>query len=335
MKDRLRPDSRPGQVLHIPSYLALHRTGELNRRTERVRRLMEDCRLCPRRCRIDRMRGRTGFCRSGAMVRVYKFKVHHGEEPPISGTRGSGIVFFANCTLRCVYCQNAPMSHWGRGVDLSPDRLADIFLFLQNRGCHNLNLVTATHYLYPVLQALELAAERGLHLPIVWNTSGYESPELLQLLDGIVDIYLPDMKYADPEVARRYSAAPDYPAVNLSAVEEMFRQVGPLQLDPQSAARRGLIIRHLVLPHDLAGTEEIMRLIADRISRRVHVSLMSQYLPVWSARRDPLLNRPLTEQEYRRAVRALENAGLSRGWTQGLPCSSDRSEKTGCSPLNT
>jgi len=324
MRDRLRSEDRPAMIPQTPSYSALHRSGELARRIERVHHLMEDCRLCPRECCIDRLRGQSGFCRSGALARVYKYKVHHGEEPPISGTRGSGIVFFSNCTLRCSYCQNAPMSHQGRGTDLSADRLADIFLFLQNNGCHNLNLVTATHFLLPVLQALDLAAARGLHLPIVWNTSGYESPILLGLLDGIVDIYLPDMKYADPEAARNYSAAPDYPVVNLAAVEEMFRQVGYLRCDREGTAHRGLIIRHLVLPHDLAGTETIMRLISDRISRHVHVSLMSQYLPVGSARQDRLLNRSVTKQEYRRAVRALQEAGLSRGWTQHAPVGPER-----------
>ena len=327
MEGRLGPNGRQASVLETPSYLALHRSGELSRRIERVRRLMKDCRLCPRECGIDRTRGRRGFCRSGALARVYKYKVHRGEEPPISGTRGSGIVFFSNCTLRCSYCQNALMSHRGRGTDLSAERLADIFLFLQNSGCHNLNLVTASHYLSAVLQALGLAVERGLNLPIVWNTGGYENSELLGLLDGIIDIYLPDMKYADPEAARTYSAAPDYPVVNVAAVEEMFRQVGCLRCDREGAARRGLIIRHLVLPHDLAGTETIMRLISGRISRRVHVSLMSQYLPIGSARQDPLLNRRVTQEEYRRAVQALHKAGLSRGWTQSAPVGPERREK--------
>jgi len=325
MENRPGPDGPPdpagsaGSATGEPSYLKLHRTGELAARAERARRLMAPCRLCPRDCRVDRTRGQQGFCRSGEPARVYKYKVHRGEEPPVSGTRGSGIVFFANCALRCSYCQNAPMSHLGRGADLSPERLADVFLFLQRSGCHNLNLVTASHYLHAVLRALLLAAEGGLRLPIVWNTSGYENPELLRLLDGIVDIYLPDMKYAHPAAARRFSAAPDYPAVNLAAVKEMFRQVGLLRLDREGLARRGLIIRHLVLPHDQAGTADIVRLISTRISRHVHVSLMSQYLPAWSARRDPLLNRRLGPAEYRRAVGWLQEAGLFRGWTQQPP----------------
>lgn len=317
--DRLSFPSPAARIPATPSYLELYRTGELARRVRQARRLMESCTLCPRDCRVNRLHGRTGFCRSGERARVYKYKVHHGEEPPISGTRGSGIVFFSNCTLRCSYCQNAPMSHRGRGTDLSPRRLADIFLFLQRSGCHNLNLVTATHFLFPALQALGLAVEGGLRLPIVWNTSGYENSKLLGLLHGIVDIYLPDMKYGDPAAARRYSAAPDYPAVNRTAVEEMFRQVGYLRLDREGIARRGLIIRHLVLPHDQAGTAEIMRFISAAISRRVHVSLMSQYLPLWSARRDPFLNRRVTGSEYQQAVRALREAGLFRGWTQQPP----------------
>jgi len=319
MENRLQPNRRSAPVRELPSYLKLHRTGELAERTETARRLMEACCLCPRNCRVDRIHGRRGFCRSGALARVYKYKIHHGEEPPISGTRGSGIIFFSDCTLRCSYCQNTPMSHWGRGTDLSSARLADIFLFLQRSGCHNLNLVTASHFLHPVLEALDLAATRGCRLPIVWNTSGYESPKVLELLAGVVDIYLPDMKYADSSVARRYSTASDYPEVNLSTVKEMFRQVGCLQLDRESAARRGLIIRHLVLPGGLSGTAKIMGLISEQISRRVHVSLMSQYLPVWSARQDPLLSRPVTGEEYGRAIRALEEAGLFRGWTQESP----------------
>ena len=329
MTEMPKSEKRSVPISGAPSYLELYRTGELDRRIVRLGRLMECCRLCPRDCRVDRMRGARGFCRSGVLPRVYKYKVHHGEEPPISGTRGSGIVFFSHCTLRCSYCQNAPMSHWGRGIELSPERLARVFLSLQNSGCHNLNLVTAAHFLYPLLQALSLAIERGLRLPIVWNTSGYETMELLELLAGIVDIYLPDMKYASPLAAEEYSAAPDYPSVNLPAVEEMFRQVGCLRTDQEGIARRGLIIRHLVLPHDLAGTEEIVGLISTRISRRVHVSLMSQYLPVWSARQDPLLNRRLTMAEYDRAVQALQRAGLSRGWLQEPGPCLEREEKTG------
>jgi putative pyruvate formate lyase activating enzyme len=319
----------PAPVSGTPSYLTVYRTGELAKRIARVRRLMECCTLCPRNCRIDRMRGERGFCRSGALARVYKYKVHHGEEPPISGTRGSGIVFFSNCTLRCSYCQNTPMSHWGRGTDLSPERLAGIFLFLQDSGCHNLNLVTATHFLYPVLQALQVAVAGGLRLPIVWNTSGYERLESLELLAGIVDIYLPDMKYANPMAAETYSLAPDYPSVNLPAVKEMFRQVGCLHTDREGVAQRGLIIRHLVLPHDVGGTGKIIELISTQISGRVHVSLMSQYLPVWSARQDPLLNRRLTEEEYDRALRALQEAGLSRGWSQEPPGRCGWGQKTG------
>ena len=286
---------------------------------DRLQARLESCDLCPRQCHANRLHGETGYCGAGQDLTVYTAFLHRGEEPPISGQKGSGTVFFSGCNLKCIYCQNYRFSHSLSGATITPEQLARIMLRLQEQGAENINLVTATHFLYPVLRALGLAVERGLHLPIVWNTSGYENSQLLRLLDGIVDIYLPDMKYADPQAARKYSTAPDYPAVNLAAVEEMFRQVGHLRIDREGAARRGLIIRHLVLPHGLAGTGRIMRLIADRISRRVHVSLMSQYLPVWSARQDPLLNRRVTVSEYRRAVRALQQAGLSRGWTQTSP----------------
>jgi putative pyruvate formate lyase activating enzyme len=207
--------------------------------------------------------------------------------------------------------------------------LAQVFLLLQRSGCHNLNLVTATHFVYPFLQALSLAIEEGLRIPIVWNTSGYENLELMELLDGVVDIYLPDMKYAGRWAAGTYSSAPDYPAVNVTSVEEMFRQVGFLRTDQEGIARHGLIIRHLVLPSGLAGTEEVFRLLSTHISRRIHVSLMGQYVPVWSARRDPLLGRPLTADEYDRAIRSLHRAGLTRGWLQDPATCSEGDRKRG------
>jgi putative pyruvate formate lyase activating enzyme len=312
------PDQDTNLAPGGPSYRGLFQSGELSRRAERARGMMVNCRLCPRNCRARRLDGQLGFCQAGSTARVYKYKVHHGEEPPISGQRGSGIVFFAHCTLRCAYCQNVPMSHWGRGFLAAPKRLAQIFLALQQSGCHNLNLVTATHFLPDILEALCLASGQGLCLPIVYNTSGYETLEVLGLLDGVVDIYLPDMKYAHGEPAGRYSSAPDYPLISLLAVQEMFRQVGLLRLDEEGIARRGLIIRHLILPHGLAGTKEVLKTISARISPHVHISLMSQYLPLWSARQDPLLGRRLTQEEYDLAMKALEESGLSQGWVQEL-----------------
>ena len=301
-----------------PSYLRLYRSGELAARAWRAQEIMENCRLCPRACGVHRLSGELGFCRSGVQPRVYKYKVHFGEEPPISGRRGSGIIFFSCCTLRCTYCQNAPMSHQGRGYSVSPERLAKIMLALQHSGCHNLNLVTPSHFLPGILQALNLAVGEGFVLPIVYNTGGYETLEVLNLLDGIVDIYLPDMKYGNADVAGRYSSAPDYPRVNRAAVREMYRQVADLLVDDSGVAVHGLLIRHLVLPNGLAGTGEVMRFIGQEISRRVHVSLMSQYIPLWSAREDPLLNRPISQTEYRQALDELEKAGLVRGWIQEL-----------------
>ncbi len=301
-----------------PSYVPLHRTGELAARARQARALIDPCRLCPRACGARRLSGEEGFCRSGAQPRVYKYKVHFGEEPPISGVRGSGIIFFSACTLRCVYCQNAPMSHRGRGYSLAPQRLAAIMLALQREGCHNLNLVTPTHFLPGILQALDQAVDRGLVLPIVYNTGGYETLEILRLLEGIVDIYLPDMKYSHAHVAAAYSQAWDYPRINRLAVSEMFRQVGNLAVDDEGVALRGLLVRHLVLPQGLAGTEGTMRFLANEISPDVQVSLMSQYLPLWSARKVAPLRRRITGAEYGQALQAFEQAGLTGGWIQKL-----------------
>ncbi|MBC7187496.1 MAG: radical SAM protein [Calditrichaeota bacterium] len=299
-----------------PGYHALVRTGELEERVLAAAVHLTQCRLCPCACGANRLAGETGFCGMGAEVVLYKPKVHLGEEPPISGTRGSGILFFSGCTMACVFCQNFPMSHWRTGHVLSPATLARAMLYLQRRGAHNINLVTATHFLPRVLEALYLAARQGLHLPIVYNTSGYESVETLRLLEGIVDVYLPDFKYADADLARRYSATPDYPGVCLAALREMYRQVGELQLDEEGIARRGLLVRHLVLPGALQNTERVLSTIARELSPSVHVSLMSQYLPIWGAPRFPELTRRVSEEEYHEALAMLERYGLENGWVQ-------------------
>jgi putative pyruvate formate lyase activating enzyme len=249
---------------------------------------------------------------------LYKLKLHLGEEPPISGTRGSGILFFSGCTMACAFCQNFPMSHWRVGRVVSAATLAKAMLFLQQRGAHNINLVTAAQFLPRVLEAIGLAAAQGLHLPLVYNSSGYESLEALRLLDGVVDVYLPDFKYADAALARRYSATPDYPVVCVQALREMYRQVGDLLVDDEGVALRGLLIRHLVLPGALDNTERVLATIAAELSPRVHLSLMSQYLPIWGAHRFPELRRRISPEEYQRALAAVEAAGLENGWVQEL-----------------
>ncbi len=292
---------------------------ELQRRIETAYQLLEHCRVCPRECGVNRLKNdKLGFCRSGLNPVISSVSPHHGEEPPISGSRGSGTIFFTNCNLRCAYCQNYPISQMGNGAERSPGELACQMLWLQEQGCHNLNLVTPTHFMPQILKALGIARERGFSLPIVYNTSGYESVESLRLLDGIVDIYLPDMRYSDESTARRFSVAPYYPEINRAAVMEMYRQVGNLQLDEKGIAKRGLIIRHLVLPHGISGTEGVMKFLAEEISKDVFISLMSQYFPAFKANEMKELSRRITAKEYEDARRIMEKYGLENGWMQEL-----------------
>ena len=291
--------------------------SDFDEKIEAAYALMEQCRLCPRACGAERLQNDTsGFCRSGRNPLIASVTPHYGEEPPLSGVSGSGTIFFGNCSLRCVYCQNYPISQQGNGVERTPGELACQMLWLQEQGCHNLNLVTPTHFMPPVLAALRIARERGFGLPIVYNSSGYESLEALRILDGIVDIYLPDMRYSDDQPATQYSEAPRYREINRAAVREMFRQVGNLVLDGKGIARRGLIVRHLVLPGNLSGTEGTMRFLAEEISRDVWISLMGQYFPAYRAGEFGSLARKVTAEEYDDAVGIMEAWGLENGWIQ-------------------
>ena len=306
---------RSGDIL--PSYLNLYRNGELARRIERAYAYLKRCRLCPRECGVNRLRGKQGFCRAGAQPKVASWNVHPWEEPPVSGTRGSGTIFFSGCTGRCLFCQNYPISQLGAGSEVPVERLAEMMLELQQRGCHNINLVTPTHFVPQILAALSYAIERGFHLPLVYNTSGYERVEVLELLEDVVDIYLPDAKYADDETARRLSSFVGYVEANRAALKEMYRQVGDeLVLDDEGIAWRGLIVRHLVLPEGLAGTGEVLRWLAENLSPRVHVSLMDQYFPAHKAVGHPILGRKITAEEYEEALNAFDKARLERGWRQ-------------------
>ena len=292
---------------------------ELQKRIDAAYGLLESCRVCPRECGVDRLKNdKLGFCRSGLNPVISSVSPHYGEEPPLSGTKGSGTVFFTNCNLRCVYCQNYPISQLGNGEERSPGELACQMLWLQEQGCHNLNLVTPTHFVPQILKAIGIAMQRGFILPIVYNTSGYESLETLRLLDGIVDIYLPDMRYSDNAAAMKYSIAPDYPEINCAAIKEMYRQVGNLVLDEQGIAKQGLIIRHLVLPGNIAGTEEVMKFLAGEISKDVTISLMSQYFPAYRAREFNEINRRITTEEYEKAYQIMLKYGLENGWIQNL-----------------
>ncbi len=298
--------------LFEPAYLALYRSGELQRRAEEAVSMLTHCQVCPRSCRVDRLADQKGVCRTGRYACVSSYFPHHGEEDCLRGWNGSGTIFFTWCNLRCVFCQNSDISHDGGGVEVSPERLARMMLHLQSLGCHNINLVTPSHVVAQVLEALVIAVEGGLRLPIVYNTSAYDSLQALRLLDGVVDIYMPDFKMWDTPNARRYLTASDYPEVARQAILEMHRQVGVLKFDEQGIARRGVLVRHLVMPDDVAGTEQILRFLAEQVAPDTYVNLMAQYHPAGlvSSERYPEINRRITAQQYRHAVRVAEELGL-------------------------
>ncbi|MCM8765960.1 MAG: radical SAM protein [Candidatus Omnitrophica bacterium] len=289
--------------------------NKLKERVNLFKEILNSCVLCPRECKINRLEGEIGFCGAGIKPKIFSYQVHFGEEPPISGERGSGTIFFSHCSNRCIYCQNWRFSQLGEGKEVSISELAQIMLELQEKGCQNINLVTPTHYLPQILEALQRAIAEGLNLPLVYNTSGYERIEILKLLEGIIDIYLPDMRYGDDEVAFKYSQMKNYVQVNQRAIKEMYRQVGNLVLE-NGVAERGLIIRHLVLPNNLAGTEKVIKFIKEEISSYCYLSLMSQYYPFYKAKEVPLINRSITHKEYQRACAIIFDLGLENGWVQ-------------------
>ena len=296
-----------------PAYLPLLASGELDERARVASRHLESCDLCARRCRVNRKESARGaVCRTGERARVEAAFAHFGEEACLTGWAGSGTIFFSFCNLRCVYCQNWELSWGGAGREVGPEELAGAMLSLQRAGCHNVNLVSPSHVVAQVLAALPIAAREGLRLPLVYNTGGYDSLEALALLDGVVDVYMPDMKYADPDVARRFSHVRDYVAVNRAAVREMHRQVGDLVVDPDGIARRGLLVRHLVLPNGLSGTGEVLSFIAGEISRDTYVNLMPQYRPCFRAYEHEGLARRPSSAELRGAREAARRLGLRR-----------------------
>jgi putative pyruvate formate lyase activating enzyme len=294
-----------------PAYLSLHEQGILTERARLARQHEQSCDLCGRYCHVDRSTT-YGGCRTGVRARIASFGPHHGEENPLRGRRGSGTIFISRCNLRCKYCQNADISQADSGQEVSSTEFAGIMLKLQAMGCHNINIVSPTHVVAELLDALVLACDAGLELPIVYNTGGYDSPEALALLDGVIDIYMPDMKYASNENGKRYSNIPNYPEVNQAAVREMYRQVGDLKLDGSGIALRGLLVRHLVLPGGKAGTKKIVEFLAKEISKDTYLNLMDQYRPAYKAREYPPLNRPLQREEYVQAVQWAADAGLNR-----------------------
>ena len=305
-----------------PKYLSLYHSGELERRAERLRARLASCDICPRECGVNRLNGELGFCRSGHLPIVASFCDHHGEEPVLSGSRGSGTIFFGNCNLKCLYCQNHQISQdWERQKSNEVDchTLAKHMLYLQDElGCHNINLVSPSHFVPQIARAVLEAVPLGLKVPLVYNTNGYDSMKTLKELDGVIDIYLPDIKYASDDRANRLSQAPDYVRHSRNAIKEMYRQVGELVVDDSGVAKRGLIVRHLILPNGLAGSKESLTWLANEVSTGVTVSLMSQYHPAHRAYEFPLLSRCILLSEYEEAFRAMEEVGLEAGWTQGM-----------------
>ncbi len=300
----------------IVRYMDLHRDGRLKQRAEKAYAILSDCTLCPRNCHVDRIAGEIGFCRTGRDPVIASYSPHFGEEQPLVGRRGSGTIFFANCNLACIYCQNYDISQCDRGFQVPVLDLADIMIKLQKKGCHNINLVSPSHQVPAILEALDIAAGMGLTLPIVYNTGGYDAVETLRLLDGVIDIYMPDAKYGDNETAYALSGAANYVDLMKEALREMHRQVGDLIIQ-DGIAERGMIIRHLVLPGKLAGTEQVMKFIAEDLSRQSYVNIMLQYRPAWKVHEaDPkyrAIQKPITYSEYEQAVKIALSYGLTRG----------------------
>lgn len=298
------------------SYLNLYEQGEFQKRISCARKLLAPCRLCPRHCGVNRLQTeKLGICHTGERAVVASFGAHFGEESPLVGTNGSGTIFFSHCNLLCLFCQNYAISHCPdqeEGVATDPKQLAQIMVDLQEQGCHNINLVTPSHVLPQILEALPFAIEQGLHLPLVYNSSGYDSVESLQLLDNIVDIYMPDFKFWNPKRAQRYAHAHDYPEVARLALKEMYQQVGDLVMDQHGLAQRGILIRHLIMPDCLDETEAILTFIAREISLSSYVNIMDQYHPCGKANEVEALNRTITGEEYQKAIQIAKQVGLMR-----------------------
>ena len=310
---RKEAEEEGGEEPWRPAYMKLEEEGKLAERVEQAHAILERCQLCPRQCGVNRKAGERGFCRAPAEPMVYSAQPHFGEEVPLVGSGGSGTIFFSNCNLRCVFCQNWPIAHEGRGKQVTEEELAGTMLELQQIGCHNINVVTPTHVMPNILAATRIALKKGLRLPLVWNTSGYERLELVKLLDGIVDIYMPDVKYTDGERSAKYSSgARDYPERAKRAIVEMTRQVGELTTNAQEIALRGLMIRHLVMPNRVAGSKAFVGWVAEALPRSTYVNIMAQYRVEYKAFEHPELARAITLEEYLEAMDWAEEAGLTR-----------------------
>ena len=297
---------------HRPCYIDTLKSGLLQKKIQQATEILQHCQLCPRKCRVNRLNGEKGICRTTDQAVVYGYHAHFGEEAPLVGRHGSGTIFFSHCNLKCNFCQNFDISHKGQGNPVSDVELADMMLALQKEGCHNINFVTPSHVVPQILAALQIAAEKGLILPLIYNTSAYDAVETLQILEGVIDIYMPDFKFWDPRSSDVTCGAPDYPDAARKSILEMHRQVGDLVMDATGLAQRGLLIRHLVMPDRLAETNEIMKFIAAKISVNTYINVMPQYRPSGDIGNIRWLRREITEQEYAKAIQYALDAGLTR-----------------------
>ena len=309
-----------------------------------LRDLARSCRLCMHKCKVNRLKNEKGICKAGEKIAVYSYSPHHGEEPPLSGTRGSGAIFFTHCNMKCAYCQNYTFSQESDRresraqsrnelEETGAEKLADRMLELQRMGCHNINFVSPTHYAYQIVQALEIAFEKGLNLPLIYNTGGHDNLRLIKLLDGIIDIYMPDMRYADDKMAEKYSSAPDYAENNRSIVKEMFRQAGPLETDKNAIAKKGVIVRLLILPENTSGTLDTLRFLKSNVSDKIYLSVMSQYWPTYKASSFPEIARKISRKEYEEVTSEVEKLGFANGWIQGYTTDHERFLGTNIKPV--
>lgn len=308
-------------MIFTPSYIKLLQNSELKTRADKAFANLNSCTSCPRDCKVNRIDGDLGICTSGYLPIVSSYTPHFGEEPVLSGTMGAGNIFFGNCNLKCIYCQNFEISQSPKSEKLnevSNQRLAEIMIELQKKGCHNIGLVSPTHFSAAILKSIYIAARQGLNLPIIYNTNGYDSVEMLKLYDGVIDIYLPDLKYGNSEYAKKYSLVDNYFEKTKEAIKEMFKQVGAELVYDGNIVVRGMIIRHLILPNDLSETEKVFKFIAEELSPDIHISLMSQYYPTNKTSKEILLDRTLRNSEYEKAIELLERYGLHKGWIQEL-----------------
>jgi len=305
-----------------PNYITLYHSGDLERRAYKLEAMLASCNVCPRQCQVNRLANEVGFCHSGHLPIVSAICAHYGEEPAISGSRGSGTIFFGNCNMRCIYCQNYQISqNWRKNnlKEIDYRTLAEKMIYLQDeQGCHNINFVSPSHFVPQIVRAVLEAVPMGLRVPLVYNTNGYDSVASLKELDGIISIYLPDLKYASNDWAKKFSYTPDYVLTARQAIKEMYRQVGNLITDDFGLAQQGIIVRHLVLPNGLAGSEDSLTWLVRELSPSVTISLMSQYIPLYRARGNPLLSRRITTAEYETVVQLLRVMNIENGWVQEI-----------------